>query len=230
MNQFRRFFVPVAILLVGIIAVSFIAYKDSKNKQTTTEQPQESNATTTTNVGGIQIVQKGKDGKAVVTTLPSDFNQNIKAPDLKRTIAIPKDFTPAQASEITKKINLVTATLTKDPSQYNEWMNLAIYRKAINDLEGARLIWLYITSAFPTDPIAYLNLADLYGYYLHNNVKAEEYFIKAINISPTNSSIYLRTYQFYIDIGNTTKAKAILDKGITETGDSELKLVRQTIK
>jgi tetratricopeptide (TPR) repeat protein len=153
--------------------------------------------------------------KAAPAASPAIPTASVAMPSLDRPVVVPPTF-PADAEKlIREKIANVTGELKKDNSNMDNWLALAVYRKMMNDYDGAREIWEYVASVRPGNFVPYANLGDLYGYYLKDPAKAETDFLKALEIDKTQVSVYYNTAMFYKDVLNDkTKARAILEKGI----------------
>ena len=61
--------------------------------------------------------------------------------------------------------NLNTA-LQKNPYDFDSWMQVGNHKKFFNNYEGARDAWEYAKLLVPAQQLPYLNLANLYAYYL----------------------------------------------------------------
>ena len=148
--------------------------------------------------------------RPVITTI------NAKIPDLDRPTIIP-DGWPADAKEMIKiKIESLVSGLKKNPDSFDNWLDLGIQRKAINDYEGAGECWEYAGAIRPLNYVSYNNLGELYGYYLKDYKKAEENYLTAIKNGPDQIYIYRNVYEFYRNVmKDDIKMKAILGKGIT---------------
>lgn len=158
--------------------------------------------------------------------LPSDDLADILAkplPNVAPILArpIPVGVDENMVSEIKKVIELIRGNY----DFRDGWINLGIYREKIKDYEGAAEAWKYASAIRPFDPVPLINLGDLYGYYVHDNKKAELYFLKAIEVQPKEAYAYYRAYEFYADISEITKAKDILKEGIVAdpAGSGDLK-------
>ena len=67
---------------------------------------------------------------------------------------------------------------------------------------GARDAWQYAKLLEPDSLLPYLNLANLYGYYLNNLNKAEENYLAAVDRDPINKfGAYTSLAGFYRDFG-----------------------------
>ncbi len=142
--------------------------------------------------------------------------------------AIPLGADESIVSEIKKLIPLIRGNYDfRDGG-----INLGIYREKIKDYDGAAEAWEYASAIRPFDPVPLINLGDLYGYYVHDNQKAEEYFLKAIEAKPNEAYSYYRAYEFYMDISETVKAKSVLERGIAAdpAGSGDLKAALSNLK
>jgi len=95
------------------------------------------------------------------------------------------------------KVISLKEEIKKSPDDINKWLSLGITKKAVNDFDGARDIFLYVIKKYPTDATAFGNLADLYANFLNDSVKAEEYYKKAIENSPTYVNYYVGLAELY---------------------------------
>lgn len=144
-----------------------------------------------------------------------DSVMHKEIPNLDRPVIPPQDF-PEEAKKIMEeKIKNLSEELKKSPEYFEGWLQMAIYRKTINDYEGAGEIWEYLTLINPKNITAFNNLGNLYGYYLKDYKKAEENFLQAIKNGPDQIYIYRNVYDFYREvIKDDVKARAILEQGI----------------
>jgi tetratricopeptide (TPR) repeat protein len=152
---------------------------------------------------------------------PLDFDNvrgstsNINMPDLDRPINMP-DSLPEDAQKIAReKIEDIAKNLKENPKLFNYWLELGVYRKMINDYEGAAEVWEYAGVISPKNSTSFNNLGDIYAYYLKDNKKAEENFLKALENDPNKIYIYRNVYEFYRYVmKDTEKSRQILEKGI----------------
>ncbi|MBI2039021.1 MAG: hypothetical protein HYT22_01945 [Candidatus Niyogibacteria bacterium] len=146
-----------------------------------------------------------------------DVKELIKAQMPSLTREIPAD---ANADAVSK-ITAVIKTLTENYDYLQGWLNLGIFRKAANDYNGAIEAWKFATILRPKSSTAFLNLGDLYGWYLKDNAKAEQYLLAGIAAEPNSVYPYYKTYEFYVDImKDTAKARKVLQDGIASNPDS----------
>lgn len=145
----------------------------------------------------------------------------IAIPDLDKPIIIKSDL-PQQSKDLaTEKIKSISSQLKENPDNFNLWLELGVYRKMIDDFESARDAWEYASAIRPLNSTSFNNLGDLYAYYLHDNKKAEENFLKALENGSNQISIYRNTYDFYRNVmKDNVKAKSILEEGIKNNPDT----------
>ncbi len=146
---------------------------------------------------------------------PSVSAEPVLMPDLNRKINIAPDISEEVKSIALSKISEIAEILKETPEQADSWLALGVYYKMLGDYESARDVWEYVAKIRPDGFTPFGNLADLYAYYIKDNKKAEENFLKAIENGPTMINFYRSTYEFYrFVMKNDVKAKSILQKGI----------------
>lgn len=129
---------------------------------------------------------------------PFSFTINEEQqPSLEREIVIPEGF-PADASRIVRQqIADLRERLEENPADYPSWLDLAINYKVIEDYEGAREIWEYVTLAAPMEPVSFQNLGNLYDLYLKDYEKAEARYKEAIRLAPDQAQTYMGLHELY---------------------------------
>ena len=182
-----------------------------KNKPVEIDQPTNTEVKTTEIAPGVSIETTEKG---------IDKNSTIVAPNLNKKMVFPASYNENAQKIMLAKINPTISFLKQNGASYDSWIDLAIYRKMLNDYVGAEEIWVYLTKVAPSKPDAYLNLGDLYAYYLHDNTKAEKYFLIVQDVSPKWVVGYERTVDFYVTVlQDKTKAKNFLDNSIIKYPD-----------
>ena len=97
-------------------------------------------------------------------------------------------------------------SLKENPNNFDEWIAVGNHKKFFNNYNGARDAWEY-AKHLSDNPISYLNLANLYGYYLRNLSKAEENYLLAIDHDSLNATgVYNAAAGFFRDFGMKDKA------------------------
>ncbi|MBI3075219.1 MAG: tetratricopeptide repeat protein [Parcubacteria group bacterium] len=175
--------------------------------------------TDNTNGGKVPITER----VSAATTIP--------VPDLDRPVIFPGGYSVEKAKEITEQIAILTDALKADNNRFNEWLDLGMLRKSIEDYDGAREAWEYASVIRPGNSLSFANLGTLYGYYLKNPIKAEANLLHAIENEPRFLDFYARMTDFYVEVMND-KSKAIdfLDRAIAKYPEwTELKTLKEHV-
>lgn len=130
----------------------------------------------------------------------------------------------------TKDLNVLKTALEKDLFNISDWIAVGIIKKFFNDFEGARDAWEYVTVLYPSDPLAFENLGNLYALYLHDNAKAEYNYKKAIENNPSEPSFYIALADFYklFDTSKKDKVPEVIFSGLDRIKDANLYLYLAT--
>ncbi len=161
--------------------------------------------------------------KPLIVKLPKYTGQAINVFGTDPIIAT----LPAKAVEL-KKTQLadLASLLSKNPDDFNAWMSVGNFKKFFNNFIGARDAWEYAKLVAPNQPLTYLNLANLYTYYLNDQVRAEANYLAAADLDVNNAhgSLYA-TANYYRDFGQVKNAlkyyKLVLE---TSPKDSAVKM------
>lgn len=228
MKNIHIILLAVVVLLVSIAAWSI---RSRIGGEDTSSAPLSPPATTTkqgdvvTDSPGIQY------GYVTATsTVPTSIPKGFSVPDINRPIIIPPRFAPDVAPSATADIQRIIISLKENPTNAALWGTLGLKRHGIEDYEGARQAYEYSLALAPNNGVTAENLGVLYGYYLHEPIKAEKYFLEALDIEPLDYR-YMRLYELYKDImRNTAKARAILERGLKEyPGNASFKTLLESL-
>ncbi|QQG46630.1 MAG: tetratricopeptide repeat protein [Candidatus Niyogibacteria bacterium] len=153
------------------------------------------------------------------------IDKNI--PDLERPIKVVVGISKERRQQLILDIQEVSLMLKGNYNYLQGWLQLGILRKSAGDYEGAIEAWSFAGIIRPNIATSFLNSADLYAYYIHNNQKAEESFSKAIQAEPKNGFVYYQMAGFYREVmGDISRAREVLEQGISAgadpTGDIQL--------
>ena len=178
----------VAFVLVGAVAVLYLAITKQKEK---TE-----NAT----INLESKVQSEELPKIEVAAMPNPELFSPYAGDPIENIGqdpfiqqVPKDYLEKYKQELANFNN----TLTENPGDAEAWVRVGVLKKFFNNYLGARDAWEYAKIVNPEFSIPYYNLGGLYAGYLKNNPKAEENYLKAIEVDPSSPYLYLGLAELY---------------------------------
>lgn len=236
MTTFSRYAIIAG--LIGAAALALVGYRTLQNKiyrpeairsvsgVAPTAQTIINNESASAPHASSSVPSLKADGTGSYQIEALPLSQSAKAPaipSLDRAVIFPASF-PAEARKVmSDKINATAAVLKKDPQKSNEWLALAVFRKTIDDFEGARDIWEFLAAGNPQSSIPFANLANLYAFELKDPARAEENFIKAMQKDPNAIILYRQAYEFYRYVRkDDVKAKETLQKGIAQTKSPDL--------
>ena len=214
MKNHLNLWLSCTFIALSVGALGVFIYRDLNKTPTipTTETQGNVVATTTTTAPKIDlgVVESTGDYKIEII----DSAPKVKPPKLERPIVFPPSFSANTRSVMQRNIDGSIAALKRDAGDINAWLNLAIYRKMLNDYKGAEEIWIYLTKILKEPSYVYANLGDLYGYFLKNPAKAEVYFKDAIHLEPGNIEYHAQFAYFYLDVlKDGAKALALVQDG-----------------
>lgn len=133
------------------------------------------------------------------------------------------DELPKEAVDKRRKLlSDLEVSLSKDPNDLDGWMTVAFVKKFFNNYEGARDAWEFAKMVVPNNPLPYINLGTLYGYYFRDLEKAEGNFLAAVRFDFSNSVGALHsTALFYKDFGMKEKALELFRELLRINPDDE---------
>jgi tetratricopeptide (TPR) repeat protein len=208
----------VVCLLILIFSFQKVFFSGKQEKDLLKENEQvTASATSTADHLGVKLLGEGDFVVEPVTLTAADL-----MPDLNRPIVF-SNGEPAEFRRLMKeKIERSVAELKIHPEKAEEWNNLAIFRKNINDYEAAAEIWEYLVWLQPTNVVALGNLGDLYHFYLRDYPKSEKNFLAAIALEPTNLTLYRGLHELYRYSykRDTSAAADILKTGLQKIPDN----------
>ncbi|MEI6296797.1 MAG: hypothetical protein WCO84_04105 [bacterium] len=229
-------------LIITIVFISLVYFGFAVPQKSTINQAEllatstinETTASTTLDLASLKPGQKVEIAPGVfgeIVAIPTTTQPSIPTPALNRPIVFLEGSLPEFDSKIEADINKVIALLKKNPSSFDNWIQLGVYRKSIDDYEGAKEAWEYASLLSPTDPLPYSNLGNLYGYYLKDNARAEVNYMLSIKNGMNNGFWYYQTYLFYKEvIKDIVKAKNILEDGVKNNpSDEDLKNILKSL-
>ncbi|MEK7180696.1 MAG: hypothetical protein AAB706_04420 [Patescibacteria group bacterium] len=206
--------------LGALLALVFLISRPEKiNENGKTET-----GTSTSPIGAFDSEGNPIDIQPIAVSLPP-------APDMSGAIIFPKTYSKESRPAIEEKMKSLQEAVKKDPNNLSNWIEIGSYWKLVENYEKAEAAWLYGTKIDPTNFVIYGNLGFLFGYYVHDNVKAEQYYLKAIEVGGDQEYLYFQTAEFYRDVmKNMSKARTIVDRGIlTNPQNQNLKNLRSSL-
>lgn len=120
--------------------------------------------------------------------------------------------------------------VTAQPADVDAWIRIGFLKKFFNNYVGARDAWEYAKLVAPRHPVPYHNLGDLYGYFLRDLPKAEQNFLKAIEVEPNFPYLYLALVDFYNSAYKQKQSQIddILERGLRVLPNDES--LKQTLE
>ncbi len=119
-------------------------------------------------------------------------------PENLLTLQIKKDnLSPELLSAYQARFEELKIALKQNPDSFGDWLTLAILKKTVGDLEGARDIWLYGAKIRPQSSSPWASLGDLYANFLNDPAQAEIAWKKAIELEPTDYTFYIALAELY---------------------------------
>ena len=188
------------------------------------------NATTTPFLIDSISIEIEDEGDVTIEVIETDDLQNLQEkpaiikpiPDLDREIVFKEGFSADAQQLIIDDIEKISRELKDDPTFFGNWLYLGLNREAIGDYEGARQVWEYAKLVRSNNFVVRGNLGDLYAYYLKDNQKAEENYLKALELGPRQTYLYFKTAEFYRDfLLDNQKAKETVQTGLINNPTSQ---------
>lgn len=156
--------------------------------------------------------------KSTVVTLPG---LNIDK------IVINSNITDDKKKEYAGRMKDIAGAIKRGEPLFEHLLELASYRKLVEDYTGAEEIWVYMTKRYPDSRPAYENLGNLYHFYQSNFPKAETMMKKAIEAEPVYPYSYVNLFELYTlsYIEKANFAEGVLLDGYVKTEKNVLIIV-----
>ena len=210
------------IIVVALAGAGYFVWLDMTN----ISEIEEGNTVANEDLSNEGVVNNDSDKSEEDNVQEISFN----IPDFKK-IFIDNSIGNTDKLKLTADIQDVITSLESNVMNPTAWTQLGILRQSAKDYEGAIKAWEFAHTLSDQNAIPLLNIANTYGYYLHDNAKAEEYFKKAITAEPKNGYAYFKAYEFYTDINEGAKARAVIEQGVAANPtDKQLEAVLNALK
>lgn len=162
--------------------------------------------TVSENNGGTNI-EKPYSGPANPQA-SSYFGRPLAEVRLGAGFSAPEAVTAEKRGDL-KVLATVLSANPKGSGGVDDWIAVGVIKKFFNDYEGARDAWEYAGVLYPGNALSFANLGNLYGFYLHDNTKAESNLKKAIANDPYQTAYYIGLADFYKNVYTAKKSEAI---------------------
>jgi len=170
----------VAIIIIGVagwfIYKDFLATKNKSMSEVGLPSLEKSTSTSTT-----KTVFVAKD-----------------IPDLDKKIIVKENLSLEQRQKLLSDIHDTRKRLKEDHDILQDWLQLGLLYKALEDYEGAKEAWEFAALIRPNSGVAFHNLGDLYHFYLPNYSLSEKNYLKSIENSPNMIITYQKLHELYI--------------------------------
>lgn len=164
------------------------------------------------------IVWSDISGKSIVSlwrTFTTDRTLRAQMPSLDRRIENRDPLLAPFADSVVQETQKLITSLRIDWKNFDLWIQLGLNFKMLNDFEGARDAWEFAAKLKSDDALPFRNLGNLYGYELHDIVRAEENFVQALTYGKDQPELYYNAHEFYRDVKkDRIQARKILEEGI----------------
>jgi tetratricopeptide (TPR) repeat protein len=139
----------------------------------------------------------------------------FKRPSLDRPTVFPENFDDNAKKIYNENLERVKKSIRDNPTANDAWMDLAIVYRMISDHKGAVEIWEYQLARDPDLSVPLHNLGEYYFHYAKDYPKAEQYYVRSIELSPDLTQNYYDLFDMYRYVykQDTTAAADILEKG-----------------
>lgn len=205
----------IILIILGLLLILVIGYFYKDSLKNSNENNSLDTATTTDSVQEA-VLGYDEDGNLTIVPIDTSVEDLPTAPDLDKKIIFFNDFPETQKNKIVQDIKNIVSKLKKNPSSFENWIDLGLNRKAIGDYKGAAEAWEYASLIRPGSSLPFNNLGDLYHYYLKDYKKAEANFLKAIKVDESYTLSYINLFDLY-NLSykkDTNKAEVILLEGL----------------
>lgn len=167
------------------------------------------------------VVSEKKKSPAVANTTAK--KETLPLPNIDK-IVINANISDDKKQEYAGRMKDIVAAIRRGESLSQQLLELASYRKIVEDYAGAEEIWLYMTKQYPDDRSAYENLGNLYHFYQSNFPKAEMMMKKAIENEVAYPYSYINLFELYTLSYREKEnlAVQVLLDGLNKTKDNPL--------
>lgn len=108
---------------------------------------------------------------------------------------IPKEALQKQKDRLAE----LDRKLRENPEDFEAWMAVGNLKKFFNNYIGAIAAYEYAELLQPENALIHYNLANLYGLYLRDYPKAEQYYLNARKLASNYPYVHLGLAEFYRD-------------------------------
>ena len=207
----------IALAAGGIaLAVAFGAWLYARQSPAVQELPANGQSAPQS---GLQVGETLEQNGDIIERLPDAENEEPVAPPLDRPVTRPATMDEAVFTQVQSNITQTVAVL-KEGDNFNAWMNLATLRTILEDYEGSKEILIYISKRYAPSWQVFANLGALYSTYLNSPGDAIAQYKRAIELLPSNPSLYRSLFEVQVRKGDLKQGVDTLKEGIARAPDA----------
>ena len=139
MTSNKNRILPLSLLVLVLVGVVYYAYRKERSFRIT-DSDNDAVATSTKTIEIAPGIFAEVEGNATPTITVVPVEDSLPMPNLEGPVVIPTAMDAQAGQRIVDHIKSLTVSLRADPSSYNTWNDLGIYRKMLNDYKGAEEI------------------------------------------------------------------------------------------
>jgi tetratricopeptide (TPR) repeat protein len=200
--------VGVAIVAVVIIgALGYFAWKERSGSHPPIGQ---SASTTVIQIGTSTIdLSAASQSGYTIREIPIETKKGIAAPEHAAPLQCASGVATDTCASAQAMFGVAQGAIASSSIDFNGWVTLGVARKEVGDYTGAAADWEYVSKLYPTNPVSFANLGDLYANYLRNDAKAVTNYKLALVNNPKALYIYDNLYNLYVAMGETQLAAQV---------------------
>ncbi len=214
----------ILLIIIGVIFGAFFYYKkdsvNSLDQEIKNEYIKEDNSKLTEEKK-IEIKNTPISG----SNIPKYTGRPLNEVRFGKGFSAPEDLIEKNKVDLNTLASLLSEKPVGDGG-VDDWIALGGIKKFFNDYEGARDAWEYAGVLYPNNSLSFVNLGNLYGFYLNNNSKAELNFKRGLFNDSYQSAYYMNLADFYKSVYTEKKTETpkVLLEGMSVIKDVNLVL------
>jgi len=136
---------------------------------------------------------------------------------LNRSFVFPGNFNAETQNSYSERINKLVSSLKSNCNSFGTWLDLGQWYGSIGDYDAAKFAWETASQMEPNSFLPYHNLGNLYGFFVKDMKKSEEYYFKAIDKDLNSLNSYSDLADLYLYGGQPQKAIDLLKGGLNQS-------------
>jgi tetratricopeptide (TPR) repeat protein len=195
----------VAVIIIGVLG--YFAWKERSGSRPPIGQ---SASTTVIQIGSSTIsLSTASQSGYTIREVPIESKARIVAPEHAVALQCASGVATDTCASAQAMFGVAQGAIASSSIDFNGWVTLGVARKEAGDYTGAAADWEYVSKLYPTNPVSFANLGDLYAQYLHEDAKAIASYKQALVNNPKGLYIYDVLYDLYTATGQTQLAAQV---------------------